>query len=168
MLERKNLVYESENLEIINPTGSHIKQIRERINEAKQDENYSDNMLTKILMEELIFVKNDDYDFSQYTLDEIDQLLDEDFYTQYEEMPDIIFHLSTILSDIIISEYRETFLELKKVELDLVQGELSESINTISERVKIIEDAKKNIDEEKRIRDIKKTRKWYKDKENGR
>ena len=141
MLERKNLVYESDNIEIINPTGSQIKKIRKRINKAKEDKNYNDTMLTKILMEELIFVKNDDYDFSQYSLDEIDQLLDEDFYTQYEEMPDIIFHLSAILSDIIISEYRETFLELKKVELELVQGELGESINIISERVKTIEDA---------------------------
>lgn len=167
MLKRKEFVYVSENVEILNPTKSQINEIRLRIEEAKNKEDYNDIVLTKILMEELVVAINPEYDFNKYSLEEVNELLDEEYYTQYDEMPDIIYSLSTILSDIIISEYKEALIEVKKMEMELVQGELAESIDKILDKVKKVEKEKLRLDEEKRIDGILKTRKWYKGEKHG-
>lgn len=162
MLKRKEFVYRSENVEILNPTKSHINEIRKRIEEAKESDNYDDVILTKILMEELIIAINPEYDFNNYSLSEIEELLDEEYYTQYEEMPNIIYNLSIVLSEIIISEYKEALIEVKKIEAELCQSELGECVDEILKKVKAVEGEKRKLDEEKRIEGILKNRKWYK------
>lgn len=168
MLERRQFVYTSENVEILNPTKSHINEIRKRIEEAKAKENYNDIILTKILMEELVSPINPEYNFAEYSLEEIEELLDEEHYTQYEEIPNIIHNLSIILSEIIISEYQQALIDVKKIELELIQGELGESVDKILEKVKKVENEKKRLDNEKRIEDVLKTRKWHKGNKRGR
>lgn len=167
MIKRKEFVYKSENVEILNPTKSHINEIRKRIEEAKKSDSYDDVILTKILMEELVIAINPEYDFSNYSLNDIEELLDEENYTQYEEMPEIIYNLSIILSEIIISEYREALIEVKKIEAELCQSELGECVDEILKKVKVVENEKKKLDEEKRIEGIIKTRKWSKGDKRG-
>lgn len=134
MLKRKEYRYECEDYKIINPDTELSAEI---YNELKKYSNkdgetdYGNPKLNLFLFTKLVKSDNIDFQFDKYSLGNFKELLEE----PVEEINNIVYEIADILNDIILNTLRAYKLQLKNMNINVLQAEIINETNKIGQDV---------------------------------
>lgn len=118
MLKRIEYLYEDENLKIKNPNKEERKEIQDEVNKSNEDILNGGNELMYYLFKKLIIPINKDYDFSLYTIEEFNQIIENKH--EYKNMETIANTIGILLSDIIISYLQGSIISIRKQTMQIL------------------------------------------------
>lgn len=118
MLKRIEYLYEDENLKIKNPNKEERKEIQNEVNKSNEDILNGGNELMYYLFKKLIIPINKDYDFSLYTIEEFNQIIENKH--EYKNMETIANTIGILLSDIVISYLQGSIISIRKQTMQIL------------------------------------------------
>lgn len=153
MLKNTEFLYEGENFKIINPNRGLKVELNEKIQEYTDKDGNLDlenEDLKLYLLQTLISSDEDDFQFIDKTIEDIRDI-EENPSIEYEG---ILYFIGSIVSDLIISNYRTKILELKQIQIDLLKHETLNVLDNINSDINIMDD--KTPEKEEKVSKIKK------------
>lgn len=145
-MEKKDFAFENEYVKIIKPT----KEIEKEIVAILKDSNVKEDngiMAAYYILNKLCVAKNEEYDFSKYSLEEFEEMIKE--IHLYDGLQEIINAVSLISSDATIHELQYTALGIKSQRIQLLVQlikEESESLGGLSKELYFAEKERKNME----------------------
>lgn len=159
MLERKEFLYETNEYKIKVPTKSEMKKIYDNISALTEKNNIliDDSEVLFFLFKEIVVPIDDKYDFNKYTLKEFIEITSDNI-TQYEEMNEIQFYVSKILSNIMTDSYREMLLQIEEARVEIEQSKCNQAVIELQDTMIKTENEENKLKEEDRISTVLKER----------
>lgn len=133
MLKRKAYRYECEDYKIINPNAKLSKEISDELKKYSKDgeTDYDNPKLNLFLFTKLVKSDNVDFQFDKYSLGNFKELLEE----PTEEINNIAYEVADVLSDIILNTLKAYKLQLKNMNINVLQAEIINETNKICEDI---------------------------------
>lgn len=134
MLKRKEYRYECEDYKIINPNAELSKEISDELKKYSNKDgetDYDNPKLNLFLFTKLVKSDNIDFQFDKYSLGSFKELLEE----PAEEINNIAYEVADILSDIILNTLKAYKLQLKNMNINVLQAEIINETNKIGQDI---------------------------------
>lgn len=150
MLKNKEYVYEADEYKIINPSEGLQQEILNELNKYIDKEGNLDlenQELLFYLLKLLIESNEEDYQFIQYSKDDLKELE----ANPPQEYKTILYFLGNIISDIIINTYRAKILEVKETHIKLLQQDTVKRVDEFNADLQMSARTDKRIKDEKRV-----------------
>lgn len=133
MLKRIEYLYEDENLKIKNPNKEEREEIQGKVNKSNEDILNGGNELMYYLFKKLIIPINKDYDFSLYTMEEFNQIIENQH--EYKNMETIANTIGMVLSDIVINYLQGSIISIRKQTMKILTLESAVELENL-QRIK--------------------------------
>lgn len=134
MLKRKEYRYECGDYKIINPNtelSSEIYNELKKYSNKDGETDYNNPKLNLFLFTKLVKSDNIDFQFDKYSLGNFKELLEE----PTEEINNIVYEIADILNDIILNTLRAYKLQLKNMNINVLQAEIINETNKIGQDI---------------------------------
>lgn len=163
MLERKEFIYETDKYKIKIPTKSEMKKIYDEIVKLTREGNIAidNDVVLLYLFKEIVIPIDENYDFSKYSITQFTEVISDNI-TQYEEMNEIQFYVSKILSQIMTESYREMLLQIEEAKAKVEKSKCEQAVVDLQEAMIKTEKDKNKEKEEERVESILKERNFEK------
>lgn len=112
MLKKIEYLYEDENLKIKNPNKKEREEIQDKVNKSNEDVLNGSSELMYYLFKKLIIPTNRDYDFNLYTIEEFNQIIENQH--EYKNIEIIANTIGVLLSDIVINYLQGSIISIRK------------------------------------------------------
>ncbi|BCZ47590.1 hypothetical protein psyc5s11_36570 [Clostridium gelidum] len=155
MLKNKEYMYEADDYKIINPSEGLQQEILNELNKYMDDKGNLDienQELLFYLLNLLIESKNEDYQFIQYSKDDLKELEE----NPPQEYKTILYFLGNVISDVIINTYRAKIIEVKETHIKLLQQETVKRVDEFNADLQMSARNDKRIKDEKRVAEMRK------------
>lgn len=133
MLKKIEYLYEDENLKIKNPTKEEREEIQNKVNKSNEDVLNGSSELMYYLFKKLITPINKDYDFSLYTIEEFNQIIENPH--EYKNMETIANTIGILLSDIITNYLQGSIISIRKQTMKILTLESAVELENL-QRIK--------------------------------
>lgn len=154
MLKNKEFIYECNEFKIIYPDKLLRNEIIEKIKTFVDDEgnlNIDNEELKMYLLITLVVSDDEDYQFISMNLDDIKDI-EENPSFEYET---ILFYLGNVISDLVISIYRQEIMKVRQTEIELLQSESLQAVEDLVKDVNLLAKIDKRVDNERNVTNIR-------------
>ena len=133
MLKKIEYLYEDENLKIKNPNKEEREEIQDKVNKSNEDVLNGSNELMYYLFKKLIIPTNEDYNFSLYTMEEFNQIIENPY--EYKNMEAISNTIGMLLQDIITNYLQGSIISIREQTLKILTLESAVELENL-QRIK--------------------------------
>lgn len=154
MLKNKEFIYECNEFKIIYPDKLLRNEIIEKIKTFIDDEgnlNVDNEELKMYLLITLVVSEDEDYQFISMNLDDIREI-EENPSFEYET---ILFYLGNVISDLVISIYRQEIMKIRQTEIELLQSESLQAVEDLVKDINLLAKIDKRVDNERNVTNIR-------------
>jgi len=133
MLKKIECLYEDENLKIKNPNKVEREEIQDKVNKSNEDVLNGSSELMHYLFKKLIIPTNEDYDFSLYTIEEFNEIIENPH--GYKNMETVANTIGMLLSDIVINYLQGSIISIRKQTMKILTLESAVELENL-QRIK--------------------------------
>jgi hypothetical protein len=155
MLERKEFIYETNKYKIKIPTKSEMKNIYDEIVKLTEDGDVAidNDVVLFYLFKEVVIPIDENYNFNKYSIAQFIKVISDNI-TQYDEMNEMQFYVSKILSQIMTESYREMLLQIEEAKMKIEKSKCEQAVIELQETMVKTETDKNKEKEEERVEKI--------------
>lgn len=154
MLKNKEFIYECNEFKIICPDRLLREEMIVEIKKFINDEgelNIDDEKLKLYLLTTLVISDNEDYQFISMSIEDI-RTIEENPSFDYET---IIYYIGNVMSDIIVSMYRQEIMKVRQTQIELLQSESLQAVEDLVKDVNLLAKIDKRVSNERNVTTIR-------------